>query len=267
MLIIRGLTVAFGGFAFIFLPGIIVSILTRRGLRFDANLLLWGMGVLVITLFPAYFLTNLLGLILFGESAPQPAMQHLFALVGSLIVAFFLEGGKYLLLRWRRASLPNLLGSGILLGLGIGLLTNIFQGISMVGAGFRLAFGDTSTSDLAKIAAQTWGELLAGLLALNVYRIALVAISALLGWLVAQALISKRRRWFWLAVGISAVTAWSYNAIGLALENQTLIANIVILIYQAGLAALALYWLIRQMPNISQQPVDQGEIDESKKKR
>jgi hypothetical protein len=194
-------------------------------------------------------------------------MQYAFALIGSLIAAFFLEGGKYLWLRLRKIKPPELLVSGILLGLGMGLLTNVFQGISLVGGGFRLVLGDTSMPDLMKIATQAWGELLTGLLTLNVYRIALVAVSAAMGWLVAQTLVSGQRRWFWLAVCINATTAWGYTAIGLALQEQTLTANIVILVYQAILATVSLYWLIRQMPGAARQPVARGRAVKSKEKR
>lgn len=267
MLVIRGLIVAFSGFVFIFLPGIIVSLLTRRGLRFDTKLLLWGMAVLVVTLFPAYFITILLRLMVFGESMPQSVMQYAFIFLGSLITALFLEGGKYLLLRLLKISIPELPVSGIWVGLGIGLLTNVFQGLSLAGAGFRLVLGDISMPDLVKIAEQAWGDLLIGLVALNVYRIALVALSAVLGWLVAHALVKGQRRWFWLAVGINAITAWSYAAVELALQDQTLIANFIIIVYQAVLAALALRWLMQKISDIPQQPVPQAAGKKPKKNR
>lgn len=266
MLILRGLVVAFGGFAFIFLPGVIISALTRRSLRFDTNLLLWGMGVLVVTLFPALFLTSLLRIMIFGERAPEPGMLYVFALLGSLIAALFLELGKYLFLRWRHTSLPNLLDSGILVGFGVGLLTNVFQGISLVGAGFRMVLGDTSMPDLATVASQPWGELLAGLAALIVYRVALVAVSACTGALVAQALIYKQQRRLWLAVLITAVTAWSYNAIGLALGENSLAASLVILVYESVLAALALYWLIQQIPEKGPLPAMQAKSKKTHKR-
>jgi len=254
MLILRGLIVALGGFVFIFLPGAFVSILARRNLRFETNLLLWGMGVLVITLFPAIFLTSLFRMMIFGERAPEAGMLYVFLFLGSLIAAFFLEGGKYLFLRWNQIPTAKLLGNGIMLGIGVGLLTNVYQGISMVGAGFRLALGDTSTTDLAKIASQAWFDLIMGLVALNVYRIALVAISAALGGLVAYALINGRLRWLWLAVLINTVSAWSYSAIGLALGNDSLIANVIVLLYQGALAVLAVIWLLRQTPDSPRVP-------------
>jgi hypothetical protein len=254
MLILRGLIVALGGFVFIFLPGAFISILTRRNLRFETTLLLWGMGVLVIALFPAIFLTSLLRMIIFGERAPEAGMLYMFLFLGSLIAAIFLEGGKYLVLRWRQIPSAKLLGNGIMLGIGVGLLTNIYQGISLVGAGFRLVLGDTSTPDLAKIASQAWLDLIMGLVALNVYRIALVVISAALGGLVAYAFINEQLRWLWLAVLINTVSAWSYSAIGLALGNDSLIANVIVFLYQGVLAVLAVIWLMRQVPDLSRLP-------------
>jgi len=251
MLIFRGLIVALGGFVFIFLPGAFISILNRRKLRLETNLLLWGIGVLVVTLFPAIFLTSLLRMIILGEGAPEGGMLYVFLFLGSLIAAVFLEGGKYLLLRWRRASTVNLLSSGIMLGIGASLLNNIYQGFSLIGAGFRLVLGDTSTLDLAKIASQTWLDLILGLVTLNVYRIALVVISAALGGLVAYALIEGRQRWLWLAVLINTVSAWSYSAIGQALGNESLTANTIMLLYQGILAVLAMFWLMRQSPDLS----------------
>lgn len=251
MLILRGLIVALGGFIFIFLPGAFVAILGRRNLRAENSLLLWGMGVLVVTLFLAIFLTTLLRMIIFGERAPESGMLYVFLFLGSLVAAIFLECGKYLLLRFRQIPTARLLGSGITLGFGIGLLTNVYQGISLIGAGFRLVLGDTSTSDLARIASQAWFDIILGLLALNVYRIALVAISAALGGLVAYALIEGRQRWLWLAVLINTASAWSYSAIGQALGNENLVANIIVLLYQGILAALAVLWLMRQSPDTS----------------
>jgi hypothetical protein len=249
MLILRGLIVALGGFIFIFLPGVFIAILTRRNLRFETNLLLWGMGVLIVTLFPAIFLTSLLRMIVFGERAPEAGMLYAFLFLGSVIAAIFLEGGKYLLLRWRQIPTAKLLGNGIMLGVGVGLLTNVYQGFSLIGAGFRLVLGDTSTPDLTKIASQAWFDLIMGLVALNVYRIALVAISAALGGMVAYALIKERPRWLWLAILINSVSAWSYSAIGQALGNDNLVANIIVLLYQGVLAALAMLWLMRQAPD------------------
>ncbi len=248
MLILRGLVLTTGGFLFIFLPGLIISLLTRRSLRFDTNQLLWGMGVMVVTLFPAMFLTSILRVLLLGNQVAGLAALLQFALLGSLIEAFFLEGGIYLLMRWRHVPPEKLAGTGILLGFGVGLLINVFQGFSLVGAGIRLAFGDVSMPDLARVASQSWTDLLASLMAMNVYRIALVAVSAVLGALVARALLTTRKGWFWLAVAFNTALAWSYTAIGLVLGTESLAANLVVIIFEAIVAGFAIWWLIRQVP-------------------
>lgn len=254
MLILRGLIVALAGFSFIFLPGAIVSFPSRRGLHFEPNILLWGMGVLFVGLFPAYFLTSLLRMVLFGDRFPESTMLLAFSFLASLVAAVFIEVGKYLVLRWRLIPPPRLLGSGIMLGIGVGLLTNVFQGISLVSAGFRLALGDHSAPDLAGIASQAWTDLILSLLALNIYRIAVVSLSAALGGLVAQALLRARLRWLWVAVLINAVAAWSYSAIGAGLGNDSLGAIVAALVYQGVVAGFALYWLIRQAPALQDQP-------------
>jgi hypothetical protein len=95
---------------------------------------------------------------------------------------------------------------------------------------------------------QAWPALLISLLALNVYRIALVAIGAALGGLVARALITTRARWLWLAVSLGAAATWSYTAIGLALGGDSLVGSGVVIVYEGLLATLALFWLMRQPP-------------------
>src|SRR5574341_215517 len=187
MLILRGLILVVAGFAFIFLPGVVFAAGTRRDLRYEPRLLLWGMGLLVVTLFPALYLTSLLRLIVWGGASPEGPMQYAVVVMGSLIAALFLEGGTYLLLRWRHIAPDRLLGSGMMVGLGVGLVTNIFQGMALVGSGFRLVVGDISTADLEAIAAQPWLHLLTGLLALNVYRIGQGVVAWLsLRWLAGQ---------------------------------------------------------------------------------
>lgn len=248
ILILRGLIIVISGFLFIFLPGTMISLLTRRSLHFSSNLLLWGMGVMVVALIPALFLTSALRVLILGNRVAGLNQLLLFTLLGSLISALFLEGGKYLFLRWRKISTELLLGSGIMLGFGVGLLTNVFQGISMVGAGLRLTFGDTAQPELAQMASQPWINLLTSMAALNIYRIALVAVSAVLGGLVARALITHQQRWLWLAVLINAAAAWGYTGIGLVIGNDSLAGNLVAILFEGILAVLAIRALLGLVP-------------------
>src|SRR5689334_7947052 len=154
MLILRGLLVASGGMAFVFLPGAVIAMLTRRDLRFESSLLLWGMGILIVTLFPALFLASMLRLILFGKGDLSQPLLYVNALIGSAILALFLEGGKYLFLKIRKIEPDRLLESGMMIGLGIGVLIDVFHGINLMGSGFWLILGDTSNPDLVATANQ-----------------------------------------------------------------------------------------------------------------
>lgn len=243
MLFLRGLTVALSGVVFIFLPGSAVALITRRGIAYERSLLLWGMAVLVVALLPANFLTSLGRQIALTGREAGPATPYLVALLGSLLVALFVEGAKYLLLRWRKPPPEALLAAGVMAGLGVGLLTKVFQGFALLGAGIRLIFGDTSTAELAAIAAQDWPSLLINLLALITDRMALVVVSAALGALVAQAIGRRQSRWLWLAVMINAAFNWFYTAIGLSLGSGALSANLLVIVYESALASLAFYWL------------------------
>lgn len=243
MLFLRGLIVALSGVIFIFLPGSAVALIHRRGITYERSLLLWGMAVLVVAFLPANFLISLGRQIALTGREAGPATPYFVALAGSLITALFVEGAKYLLLRWRKPAPEALLAGGVMVGLGVGLLTKVFQGFILLGAGIRLLFGDTSTAELAAIAAQGWPNLIVNLLALITDRVALVVVSAALGALVALAIRNGQLRWLWLAVAANAAFNWVYTAIGLSLGTDNLTANLLVVGYEGLLATLAFYWL------------------------
>lgn len=244
MLILRGLVTVIGGLAFIFLPGALISYLTRRDMRFGSNLLLWAIALIILT-FPAYFLSTLIRLIAIGDQAPQGAMVYIFTLVTSLLVAMFIEGGKYLLLRFRKVPADHLVEGGLVVGLGVGLMVNVLAGIGLVGTGISLIFGDTNMPDFARITAQGWPNLVANLVALVTFRVGLVALSTALGVLAARALIEARLSWLWLAMATSALVSFVQASIGLALGSESLVTSLVIIVYGTVLAALAMRWLFK----------------------
>ncbi len=244
MLIVRGVVTIIGGLVFIFLPGALISYLTRRDMRFGSNLLLWAIG-LIILVFPAQFLSTLIRLIIVGDQAPQGALVYVFTLVTSAITAMFIEGGKYFLLRFRKVPTEHLIEGGLVVGMGVGLMFNIFAGIGLVGTGISLILGDTSMPDFARIAAQDWPSLVANLFALVTYRVGLVALSTALGVLAARALIDARMGWLWLATAVSALISFLQASIGLTLGSESLTTSLVVIVYGAALAGLALRWLFR----------------------
>lgn len=259
-MLIRGLLVAASGFIFIFSPGVPIGLLARRGQSFDRGLIYWGMGAWLLALPPSLFLQSLLRQIAQGEQAPAraaaPPAGYALTLVGALLTAFFVQAAMFLVLRWKRSELPDTVTTGVALGVGVGLISQIFTGLSLVGAGLRIIFGDTSTATLASLAASSYVELMIGLLPLILFRPALLVVGAARGLLVARA-VSEGARAFWLAVTVDAAFIWLILALQLAIggENagQTLagfvnpLASAVTSLYYIAAFALAYWWLLAQI--------------------
>jgi hypothetical protein len=255
----NGLAEVIGGIAFVFLPGAVIAYLTRRDLRYEAGTMLWGIGLSLVTLFPAIFITNLVMLLAFGDNAP-PAVQ---AFVGSLLIALFLLGGMALLLRFRNIPDNKLLDEGLMIGLGAGIINRVFEGFGMLGHGFLMIIsGDKALQD-ANVQMQDISTFLPGLLALVVYRLALVAVTAALGVVVARGRLEGKPLWLWLAIVLGTLTAWSYELITQILGTDTVTSIIVVIVYQGALAAVALWWLRRQITSgpPATKPIKQAAVD------
>ncbi len=238
-----------------------MSLLVRsmRGPSFNRDIVYWGIGVWLVALLPSLFLQSLLRQILNG---PTPGalsgrpMDYGLTLIGALLTAFFVAGAMYLLLRFKRIEAAALPPNGLALGFGVGLIAQVFTGLSLVGAGFRLMFGDASTETLASLAQMSFLNLLLALLPLILFRPAMLVVSAARGMLVARAL-RERAAFFWLAVLVDALFTWVILALQLALggENpgQVLVgdtnafASMVTLVYYVVAFGLAYRWLLTQI--------------------
>jgi len=258
--ILRGLLIAASGFLFIFSPGLPMSLLVRRGPSFNRDIVYWGIGAWLVALLPSLFLQSLLRQIL--QNSPMPRglsgqpMDYALTLAGALLTAFFVAGGMYLVLRFKRIEATTLPPNGLALGFGVGLIAQVFTGLSLVGAGFRLMFGDASTETLVSLAQVSYLNLLLALLALILFRPALLAVSAARGVLVARAL-NEHPLFFWLAVLVDAVFVWAILALQLALGSnnpgQVLIGgtdlptSVVTIVYYLIAFGLAYRWLLAQI--------------------
>ncbi len=259
-MILRGLLIAASGFLFIFSPGLPMSLLARRSPSFSRDIVYWGIGAWLVALLPSLFLQSLLRQILQNSPTPrglsgQP-VDYALTLAGALLTALFVAGGMCLVLRFKRIEAATLPPNGLALGFGVGLITQVFTGLSLVGAGFRLMFGDTGTETLASLAQVSYLNLLLALLALILFRPALLAVSAARGVLVARAL-KERPSFFWLAVLVDAVFVWVILALQLALggesPGQVLVGGIdpltsaVTIVYYLIAFGLAYGWLLTQI--------------------
>lgn len=259
-MILRGLLIAAGGFLFIFSPGLPMSLLARRSPSFNRDIVYWGIGAWPVALLPSLFLQSLLRQILQNSQTPrrlsgQP-MDYALTLAGALLTAFFVAGGMYLVLRFKRIEATTLPPNGLALGFGVGLIAQVFTGLSLVGAGFRLMFGDASTETLVSLAQVSYLNLLLALLALILFRPALLAVSAARGVLVARAL-NEHPLFFGLAVLVDAVFVWAILALQLALGGESpgqvlvgdssALTSVMNIVYYVLAFGLAYRWLLTQI--------------------
>jgi hypothetical protein len=131
-------------------------------------------------------------------------------------MALFVQLAMAIMLRRQKGKAENLLSSGMTLGFGISLIVQLFNGLILVGAGFRLLFGDLSTPTLASMASISLLDLVLGLLALVMFRPTLLVVSAVQGVLVGRA-VSDGWRFFWLAILVDVAFAWTILGLRMAL--------------------------------------------------
>ena len=259
-MLLRGLVVAASGFLFIFSPGLPIGLLVRRAPSINRDLLYWGAGLWLVMLLPSLFFQSLLRQMLWSDQAPGDLSGQLpdysFTLLGAFVSALLVQGAMFLFLRSRRLESSALPASGLSLGFGVGLIAQVFTGLSLVGAGFRLMFGDTSTPTLVSLAQMGYLSLLLGLLPLLLYRPALLVVSAVQGVLVGRAL-RDGAHFFWLAVLVGALFAWLILALQLALGSQSPgqvllgvtdpLTSLVTVVYYVLAFGLAFRWLHAQI--------------------
>lgn len=258
-MIVRGLLVALSGFLFIFSPGLPMRLLMRRGLPFQRDMVYWGLGVWLVALLPSLFLQSLLRQILQQPGAlTGPAPDYWQTLVGALLTALFVASVTVLVLRFKSKDAPpaELLGNGLALGFGVGLIAQVFTGLSLVGAGIRLIYGDTSTPTLEGLAQIGLLELSLALLALVLFRPALLAVSAARGVLVSRSF-GGHAQYFWLAVLVDALFGWIILALQLRLGagspgellagGQSPLSSLVTIVYYLLTFGLAYRWVLTQI--------------------
>lgn len=209
-MLVRGLLVAFAGFLFIFIPGLPMRLLARPDRTVPRGLLYWGMLIWVVTLLVGLFFQSLMSQA-FQPEGPRAIGGRpgdlVLALIGALLQAFLLEVGMYWRLRRTRAAAVDRESAGLTLGYGVGIIYQVFTGFALVGAGVRLVFGDSGDATLAALAASPMLELVLGLTAMVLFRLALLVVRGALGVLVGEAA-DGRSHLLWWAVGLDAAFVW-----------------------------------------------------------
>jgi len=249
-MVIKALLLCVQGFLFIFLPGVVMSLILRRAPGVDRSLVWWGAGGFLVALLPLNFLGSLLRQIL---AASHSSLLAQFA-VAALLSGVFVEGMKYLVLRYKDPAAEQLVPAGIAAGLGVGLITKIFVGLAFVGTGIQLLFGDTSSPLLAQTAARSLPDLSLAAVASLTDRLALLLLNGGLGAVVGRAVLDNKRRLLLVAMLVHAAIELAYSAITVGLEGHGQLPTLAAFAFDCALVAFAWWWVNRQLP--VETPVD-----------
>lgn len=260
-MLLRGILIALSGFLFIFAPGVPMGLLRRYGRGFPRELLYWGMGIWLVVLIPTYFLQSLARQVVQGPGSTVTSFEaepgtYALSLLNAVLAALLLAGGMAIYLRRKRLEASERDEGGLTLGFGVGLIAQVFTGLSLVGAGFRLVYGDTAESGLRELASSPMLDLLVALIAMVLFRVALLTVSGAVGVLLSRS-VGGSPRFFWLAAGIYAGFSWAIVAAQLAIGGEnpgailagqaSLLTSAVTVAYYLVAIALAYVWLQRML--------------------
>jgi hypothetical protein len=146
-------------------------------------------------------------------SAPGGVLSYL---LGAIITTLALQIGMRVFLKQRQAKGEDAINYGLAMGFGIGLIAQVFTGMILIttgagvifkGAGLSLAGADLRTEMVERVSAQPLGGVLAVLAALVLFRVALLTVSAVQGYLVAGSAQGKKAD-FWLAAAVYTAFVW-----------------------------------------------------------
>ncbi|NPV41522.1 MAG: hypothetical protein HPY72_09310 [Anaerolineae bacterium] len=213
-MVLKGLLVVASGFAFIFASGIPMRMLGRFRPDYKKDGLYWGIGIWIIAFFVSNFLQSLVKQIAtHGEGQVSGWVPYL---LGAVLTMLLLQIGMRIFLRKRAVQGEDIDSDGLALGFGIGVITQIFTGLSLIGAGAGLMFqgfgmqtvpGTVQSGTIEMISSANFLSLLAALLSMIFYRMALLTVSSVQGYLVAGSLKGKAAR-FWSALLVAVAFSW-----------------------------------------------------------
>jgi hypothetical protein len=228
-MVFKGLLIVLGGFLFIFSSGIPMRLIAQYRPDYKREGLYWGIGIWIVAFFTSTFLMNLIRQIISGESAAtqsgSSAAGILTYLLGAVITTLVMQLGMRIFLKQRQSKGEDAVNYGLAMGFGIGLIAQVFTGMILIttgagvffkGAGIVLAGADLRTAMVEMVAAQPLFSILAALAALVLFRVALLTVSAVQGYLVAGSMLGKKSA-FWLAAAVYTAFVWVILLLQLAL--------------------------------------------------
>jgi len=263
-MVFKGLLVVASGFIFIFSSGIPMRMISRYRPDYRRESLYWGIGIWILAFFISTFLQNLVRQIISGGQPPTATPGLFTYLLGTVFTTLLLQIGMLIFLRKRAKKGGEVRTDGLALGFGIGLIAQIFTGMTLIGAGAGLVFqsaglqmpaGSVQADTVGIIANASTFSLISALLSMILFRVALLTISSVQGYLVADSL-SGTPKSFWLALFVSIGFTWGIFFLQLALGeenpgqilgNTAPLISILSSVYYLAAFYLGYRWLSRQL--------------------
>jgi hypothetical protein len=231
-MLLKGLLVVASGFIFIFSPGIPMRLISQHKPDYKKDGLYWGIGIWIIAFFISTFIQNFIRQIATSGQGTVESSASLSSLapylIGSIFTTLLLQLGMLIFLRNRVKKDEDITSDGLALGFGIGLITQVFTGLSLIGVGAGLIFGNMGIgSTLGSVQSQVQTSIadtamfsvIITLLSMILYRIALLIVSAIQGYLVSKTLQGKPFN-FLTALLISVLFTWSILILQLLLGES-----------------------------------------------
>ena len=214
-MVFKGLLVVVSGFLFIFASGVPMRLIARFRPDYKREGIYWGVLIWIFAFFLSTFLQNLARQIVSGGVNNSPVTSPWPFLIGAIFTTLFVQIGMLIFLRNYRKKDEDVVSGGLALGFGIGLIAQVFTGMILItagagvllqGFGVTLPFGNIQAATLELISKESLFGLIAALLSLILFRIALLTVSAAQGFLVAGSVLGKKLNFWFALLGFSAFT-------------------------------------------------------------
>ena len=214
-MVFKGLLVVVSGFLFIFISGIPIRLIARFRPNYKKEGIYWGVLIWAIAFFLSTFLQNLIRQIVSGGIYKAPIASPWPFLLGAVFTTLFVQIGMLIFLRNYRKKDEDVVSGGLALGFGIGLIAQVFTGMILItagagvllqGFGVTLPFGNIQAATLELVSGESLFGLIAALLSLIFFRVALLTVSAAQGYLVAGSVLGKKWNFWFALLGYSAFT-------------------------------------------------------------
>ena len=264
-MVFKGLLVVVSGFLFIFISGVPIRLIARFRPDYKKEGIYWGVLIWVIAFFLSTFLQNLIRQIVSGGINNAPIASPWPFLLGAVFTTLLVQIGMLIFLKNYRKKDEDVVSGGLALGFGIGLIAQVFTGMILItagagvllqGFGVTLPFGNIQAATLELVSGESLFGLIAALLSLIFFRVALLTISAAQGYLVAGSVLGKKWNFWFALLGYSAFT-WIIFFLQMVLGEENLgevsigltspLTAVVSAAYYLGAFILGYQWLSKEL--------------------